>query len=132
MKLDVWNEAVGLLGQMHRMLAAIDKLDFRLRSQLLDSTQSVSSNIAEGYCRRSINEYLQFLNIALGSLGETMTRIIGLKEIGCLGQEEFEAFDKNHFSVENKLIALIKSPQSKRRAGGWEDEFREETEHYSI
>ncbi|MHB8338813.1 MAG: four helix bundle protein [Ignavibacteriaceae bacterium] len=30
------------------------KLDFKLKAQILDAAQSISSNIAEGYCRRRI------------------------------------------------------------------------------
>ncbi len=82
MRLEVWNEAIGLFDLVHKTLVQIEKVDLKLRSQILDSTQSISSNIAEGYCRRSLNEYLQFLNIALGSSGETMTRVIGLMKAG--------------------------------------------------
>jgi len=32
--------------------------------ELIDAVQSISANIAEGYCRKSINEYLYFLNVA--------------------------------------------------------------------
>ena len=65
MRLEVWNEALDLFGYVHTRLGRIDKIDFRLKGQLLDSTQSISANIAEGYCRRTLNEYLQYLNIAL-------------------------------------------------------------------
>ncbi len=106
-------------------------MDFKLRSQILDSAQFISSNVAEGYSRRTLNEYLQFLNIALGSSGELMTRMIGLKVIGSLSNEDFEEFDKPHYAVENKLIALAKSLQSKRKTGTWEDEFREPPETYT-
>jgi four helix bundle protein len=41
--------------------------------QAIASTDSAHRNIAEGYCRRSIREYLNFLNIALGSLGESVS-----------------------------------------------------------
>ena len=37
------------------------------------SSDSVHRNIAEGYCRRSLREYVQFLYVALGSLGETVS-----------------------------------------------------------
>jgi four helix bundle protein len=45
----------------------------RIASQAIASIDSVHHNIAEGYRRRSIKEYLNFLNIALGSLGESVS-----------------------------------------------------------
>ncbi len=123
MKLEVWQEAMDLFGHVDALLKGTDRLDLRLRSQILDSAQSVSSNISEGYCRRSINEYLQFLNIALGSSGELMTRVTGLAHIDLISQKAYEEFDIKHFSVENKLIALIRSLQLKRRKGDWIEEF---------
>ena len=37
------------------------------------SADSVHRNIAEGYCRRSIREYIYHLYIALASLGESVS-----------------------------------------------------------
>ncbi|GJQ22070.1 MAG: four helix bundle protein [Bacteroidia bacterium] len=124
MKLDVWKESVELFHEVYVALKQIPDLDFRLRSQINDAIQSVSANIAEGYCRRTINEYLQYLNIALGSLGEGLTRLIGLTSVNLLSQEVFEIIDKKHYSVENKLVALVRSLQAKRRERTWEEEFR--------
>ena len=42
---------------------------------------SVPSNIAEGYGRRTKNEYIHFLHIALGSLRELDTQLIIAKEV---------------------------------------------------
>ena len=123
MKLDVWNDAIDLFQLVNNILLKIERLDFKLKAQILDAAQSISSNIAEGYCRRSINEYLQFLNISLGSSGELMTRIIGLKSIKQINEETFEEFDKLHYSVENKLLSLIKSLQLKRKKGTWDQEI---------
>ena len=123
MKLDVWNDAINLFQLVNNILLKIDRLDFKLKAQILDAAQSISSNIAEGYCRRSINEYLQFLSISLGSSGELMTRIIGLKCIKQINEETFEELDKLHYSVENKLLNLIKSLQLKRKEGTWDQEI---------
>ena len=123
MKLDVWNDAINLFQLVNNILLKIDRLDFKLKAQILDAAQSISSNIAEGYCRRSINEYLQFLSISLGSSGELMTRIIGLKCIKQINEETFEELDKSHYSVENKLLNLIKSLQLKRKEGTWDQEI---------
>jgi len=117
MKLEVWNDAVELFGRVNAMLSVLDGIGFKLKSQILDAAQSISANISEGYSRRTVNEYLQFLNISLSSCGELMTRMIGLKKIGKLSNEQFESFDEFHYRVENKLLALVKSLQAKRGKG---------------
>ena len=48
---------------------------------------SVPSNIAEGYGRRTKNEYIQFLHIALGSLRELDTQLIIAKEVKLVAPE---------------------------------------------
>jgi len=130
MKLEVWDDALDLLKLVNNIIQNIDKIDFKLRSQILDAAQSISSNIAEGYCRRSINEYLQFLNIALASSGELLTRIIGLRKISKISESVFEEFDKFHYKTENKLLSLIKALQSKRKEGTWDQEIHEVSEKY--
>ena len=124
LKLDVWKDSAKLFKMTFDMLN-LRKVDLRLKSQILDSTQSISSNIAEGYCRRTINEYLQFLNVALGSCGESLTRMIGLREVECLENSEFERFDSLHYSVENQLLGLVRSLQKKRKDADWNEELPE-------
>jgi four helix bundle protein len=92
----------------------------------------ISSNIAEGYCRKSINEYLHFLDIALGSSGELMTRLIGLKVIEKISQEIFEELDILHYEIENKLLALKKSLQEKQASGNWDTIIHEPSKDYKI
>ena len=131
MKLEVWNDAQELCRQVDALLRSIGSLDLRLRSQVLDSAHSIPANIAEGYCRRTVNEYLQFLNVALGSAGELMSRVIGLKEARVIDLHEFEEFDKKHYEVENKLLNLVKAVQAKRREGTWIQELHEPLEPYA-
>ena len=107
MKLEVWQKAIQLLGVIGNTLSQEARVDFKLRSQILDSAQSVSSNIAEGYCRRSVKEYIQFLYIGLASMGETMTRLIGLKTLHQITSQQFERIDALHYEIENKLLKLV-------------------------
>jgi four helix bundle protein len=39
----------------------------------IEAANSISRNISEGYCRRRLKEYLNCLNMALGSCGEFHT-----------------------------------------------------------
>ena len=130
MKLEVWQRSIELFKLVIKTVYVENKIDFKLRAQVADSAQSVSSNIAEGYSRRSINEYIQFLYIALASLSETLTRLIGLKETGFISEEQFQQMDKLHYEVENKLFKLVESLQSKKDSGTWSNRISDEQADY--
>jgi len=117
MKLDAWQRGMDLFSMAFRLCAAVS--DLKLRSQFRDSVQSVSANIGEGYGRRSLPEYFQFLYIAKGSLAESLTRAIGFRAVELISAEQFESFDKLHYEVENKLLKLIESLASKRQTNDW-------------
>jgi four helix bundle protein len=119
MKLDAWQRGMDLFALAFRLSTTV--ADFKLKSQFRDAAQSVSANIAEGYGRRSLPEYLQFLYIAKGSLAEALTRAIGLQIVKLVSNEDFETFDQLHYEVENKLLRLIESLENKRRTNDWHD-----------
>lgn len=131
MKLDVWQLAMQLYKLVWEVVKDM-KIDFKLRAQIVDAAQSASSNIAEGYSRRSINEYIQHLYIALGSLSETLTRIIGLREINQISEGQFESIDVLHYEVENKLLRLIESLERKKDDGTWINRISEDITTYNI
>ena len=91
-----------------------------------------SSNISEGYGRRSINEYIQFLYVALGSLAETLTRVIGLRETEQITPTQFNQIDLLHYEVENKLLRLVGSLQEKRDSGSWSSRISDEEGTYLV
>ena len=119
MKLETWQRGMDLFALVFRLSELL--CDFKLKSQFRDAAQSVSANIAEGYGRRSLPEYLQFLYIAKGSLAETLTRAIGLQTVGIISAVEFAGFDQLHYEVENKLLGLIESLEQKRHTNNWRD-----------
>lgn len=119
MKLEVWQRGMELFTQAFYLSKAV--LDLKLRSQFRDAAQSVSANIAEGYGRRSLPEYLQFLYTAKGSLAETITRAIGQQQVGVISGGDFENFDQLVYEVENKLLRLIESLEKKRGTKEWRD-----------
>ncbi len=130
MKLEVWGKAMDLFKLVWETVFIDAKVDYRLRSQIADAAQSVSSNLAEGYSRRSIHEYLQFLYIALGSLSETLTRINGLKATEQISDTQFQTIDALHFEVENKLLRLVDSLEGKRDSGTWVTRISDDIEAY--
>ena len=119
MKLDAWQRGMDLFSMAFRLSNVIS--DLKLRSQFRDAAQSVSANIGEGYGRRSLPEYIQFLYFAKGSLVEALTRAIGFRRAETISAEEFENFDKLHYEVENKLLKLIESLEAKKHTNDWRD-----------
>jgi four helix bundle protein len=108
------------------------QIGFRLRSQIADAAQSISSNISEGYGRRSVSEYIQFLYYTLGSLAETMTQAIGLKQTNQISAARFNHFDSLHHEVENRLLRLIEKLERKRGDEDWIARIAEDPEEYVI
>ena len=123
--LRVWREAIELYVFVKEALGGIKGLAFKIRDQILDSAFSIHSNTAEGYCRRSIKEYIQFVNVALGSAGENYSQMYALLKSGEISQSTFDEFDKRHYSVENKLINLAKSLSKKLKTGqDWNSDYK--------
>jgi four helix bundle protein len=132
MKLIVWQKAMELFELVWAIVFTENKIDFKLRSQLADAAQSVSANISEGYGRRSLNEYIQFLYYALGSMAETMTRAIGLKQTRQIPDACFHDVDVLHYEVENRLLRLIDKLEQKRDDEDWIARIAEDPEEYVI
>jgi four helix bundle protein len=87
----IWQKAVEFAKEIYLITEKKGlKNDFGLKNQMRDSAVSISSNIAEGFERRSRKEYLNFLNIAKGSAGEIRSQIYVAFEIGYLERAELE------------------------------------------
>ena len=122
-QLVVWNDAI----QYYRITCDIF-LSFpyelkRVASQQIASADSVHRNIAEGYCRRSIKEYLNFLNFALGSLGESISGLIAYEKAGQISKNQKEKLDSLAYKLENGLLKLVESLERKRDQGDWIDQL---------
>jgi four helix bundle protein len=122
-KLRVWADAIDYYVVSCRIFRAFPYDLKRVVSNQIASVDSVHRNIAEGYCRRSINEYLNFLNYALASAGESVSGLHAYKRADQLTSAQFEEADKLAFRIENGLKKLIESLQSKRSSGDWQDSF---------
>ena len=93
----------------------------RIASNQIASVDSVHRNIAEGYCRKGIKEYLKFLYIARASLGESVSGISTYKKAKQISEEDFEKINSLAFKIENGLKRLIESLQYKLKDYSWND-----------
>ena len=120
-KLRVWIDAVEYYKKTWEVFRKLTYELRRVASQQIASSDSVHRNIAEGYCRRSIHEYLQFLYIALGSLGESVSGLYAYKDANQISSEDFETLDALAFKLENGLLKLVQTLEEKRELGEWTD-----------
>jgi four helix bundle protein len=131
-QLRVWHDAI----EFYRLNSQVfRKLPYELKrvgSQAIAASDSVHRNIAEGYCRRSIREYLNFLNIALSSLGESVSGFHAYRAAGQISDDEFKALNELAFKLENGLLKLVESLERKKLDGDWVDSLivKESNERY--
>ena len=120
-KLRVWNDAIEYYFETCKIFRKFPYELKRVASQAIASSDSVHRNISEGYCRRSIREYLNYLYIALGSLGESVSGLHACRKSEQILNEDFERLDKLAYKLENGLLKLVESLERKREHGDWTD-----------
>jgi four helix bundle protein len=120
-KLRVWNDAIDYYAQTCEVFRRFPYELKRVAAQSIASSDSVHRNISEGYCRRSIREYLNFLNIALGSLGESVSGLHAYRRSEQITEEEFQKLDILAYKLENGLLKLVESLELKKERGEWID-----------
>ena len=120
-KLRVWNDAINYYQQTCDIFRRFPYELKRVATQAIASSDSVHRNIAEGYCRRSICEYLNFLNIALGSLGESISGLYAYRKTKQITEDDFQKLDTLAYKLENGLLKLVESLEQKRERGEWID-----------
>lgn len=82
-ELIVWQKSMALVSQIYELTGSFPGEEkFSLTNQVRRAAVSVPSNIAEGWGRKSTGSYVQFLNIAKGSLYELETQTLISKDLG--------------------------------------------------
>jgi len=103
----VWQKAMTLVKMVYVFTKSLPKEEqYNLVSQMRRSAISIPSNIAEGYKRKGLGEYIQFLSIADASAAELETQIILTKMLyPKIKIDEGQALLEE---VQKMLITLIK------------------------
>lgn len=83
--------------------------DRRLVEQINDSSESVMSNIAEGFGRGTQAEFVTFLGYSLGSLNETQSHLCAAFDRRYIREEEFAAEFQEGTEIRKMTVAFIQS-----------------------
>lgn len=75
-ELKIWQLSMALVTVVYQSTKSFPKEEqYALTTQLRRAVVSVPSNIAEGSSKRSVKDFIRFLNIAHGSLAEVETQL---------------------------------------------------------
>ena len=110
----VWKKAMVLVTEIYQTTKTFPKEElYGLVSQTQRSAVSIASNIAEGYGRNSKDDYLRFLQIALGSLYEIQTQVEIAFNLGYIQNEVFQGIFASSREIERMLSCLINKVRNK-------------------
>jgi four helix bundle protein len=112
--LKVWQKSYDLVLEVYKATKGFPSEEkFGLTSQIRRAAVAIPSNIAEGYARRYLKQYIQFLYIAYGSGAELETQLMLAKDLEYLKGDRFKDLIERFYEVERMLMALIKSLEKK-------------------
>lgn len=90
-EIEAWQKARQITRQLYELSnRGLFSKDFGLRDQIRRACISVMSNIAEGFERSGTGEFLQFLSMAKGSIGEVRSHLYISLDQGYLDRGSFD------------------------------------------
>jgi four helix bundle protein len=106
--IEVWQEARKLNKEIYLITnSELFAKDFGLRDQIRRASISVSSNIAEGFERDGNKEFIQFLHIAKGSIGEVRSQLYLAYDIEYIDSDTFNFLKSKCETISKQLKGFI-------------------------
>jgi len=105
----IWQKSMALVTQIYMVTKRFPNDEtYTLISQMRRCAISIPSNIAEGYGRKSTNDYIRFLNIAMGSIYELQTQLEISLNLKYLKEKDFEKFYELCRELERMLSSMTR------------------------
>ena len=111
--LNTWKEGHKLVLLVYKMVGLFpQKEKFGLISQLSRAVVSITSNIAEGFARRTYKDKLRFYYMSLGSLVEVQNQILIARDVGYISKNDFYKIANQTVVVSKLINGLIKKTKT--------------------
>ena len=105
----VWREGHTLVLEVYRATESFPRAEiFGLVNQLRRCAVSITSNIAEGFGRKSYKEKVQFYSISKGSVLELQNQLLISRDIGFLQKNIFDMISEQSITVSKLLTGIIR------------------------
>src|SRR3972149_9154716 len=114
-ELPIWKLSFTIAVDIYKLCARL-KIDYGLRDQMQRAAVSVPSNISEGYERNNNNEFITFLRIAKGSLGELKTQLLIVSSIYSNANKDTQSLLTNMHIMSCQLGAFLRDLGAVKRA----------------
>ncbi|MFH1565492.1 MAG: four helix bundle protein [bacterium] len=109
-----WKEAHKLVIMIYEITKKFPKEEmFGLTNQLRRAAVSISSNIAEGFSRKSRDDKSRFYYMAQGSTTEVQNQLLIARDVKYFANEEFNKIANQTVLVHKLINGLIKSSMTK-------------------
>ena len=116
--LQVWQRAIELAVDCYRVTERFPRSElYGLTGQMRRAAVSISSNVAEGHCRRTTKAYMNHVSISLGSAGELDTDIVLVERLQFLSPANAVKLAAANDEVSRMLHGLFNALDVKIRAG---------------
>lgn len=119
-KLRAWQSADELAVQIFGVVKQTPTIPSWLAQQMMRAAVSVPANLAEGYSRGGLKDYLRFLDIARGSLGELEYYVHLVERLHLLNDTLYPTLNSSVAETGRLLFGLIRSLSKKESAGDWD------------
>ena len=107
--LNAWKEAHKLVLMVYQATKKFPMEEkYCLVPQLRRAVISITSNLAEGFCRRGKKDKINFYNISVSSLTETQNQVILSRDLEYLNKDEFSKIWNQTIVVQKLIFGLIK------------------------
>jgi four helix bundle protein len=109
-RLRVFTMADELLLQVYRATSTLPADErYGLQSQMRRAALSVPVNIVEGSARRTLREYVNFINVATASSAEVAYLLSVAGRLGLLDQTQARALEDGYRELFKSLRAMLRS-----------------------
>jgi four helix bundle protein len=102
-----WQKAKELTKDIYQLFS--ESNDFGFKDQIERAAVSIMNNIAEGYERKTNNEFKYFLFIAKGSCGEVRSMLSLALDLEKIKPSDYERLYQSSEEISKMLSGLIKT-----------------------
>ncbi|MDB4577246.1 four helix bundle protein [bacterium] len=106
-KIEVWKRSCSLAVEIYEALK--DCRDYAYKDQMLRSSLSIPSNIAEGSERHSSPDFIRFLRYSKGSSAELRTQVYIAAKVGILTLDQAQSIASETIEISKILEGFIQS-----------------------